>query len=487
MNSQASSVTDSSTGKKTLWLVVGQSILRSGQIGIALFLVKFLAPSEWNSVALSLTVYLAAVTVGSFNLEHSVLFFLPSLQQHEADALFARTAVSLSAVGGGIGLVIVAVTRWGGFLSSSGIGALVALAVALEIPTVIAGPALIAKGRERAAGMWDAAHGTIQLVLVVGAAMLSLGEHGVITGLVIASIVRCASFLALFSSDILGHWRKADGQLFRRQLLFCAPLGVALATGVLTRTIDKWLVAWKLPARVGVYAIAAQEVPILAVLPYASGAAIAVVMVKHFANGDHESSFAAWTEQVKRMCRPVAALTILMVVISPQVFKLSLAPTYQESVLPFQIFTLIGLHRVTEYGAVLRAVGRTREIVVSSILLFVFNVVFAGMGLALHGLVGLTMGSVFAFACAWIWMLNRLTTVFHMPLSRVFPWKVWALNIGSFTLVAIVAELAASATTNSITQLFVKCLVFGGAYLVLSTYNSDRSNDTLEMLGVVNV
>ena len=464
------------TGHRTAWLVLGQSVIRTGQIAIAVLLVKFLAPSEWNSIALALTVYLAAVTIGSFNLEHSILYFLPTLTNDQAERLFARTVRSLAVVGLIAAGIILLISQYSVLLASSNAGVLVAIAVACELPTVIAGPALISRGRVRDAGLWDCTFGILQVAFVVLPAIFASGAAGVLQGLALASVLRFIAFVSIFRRDVLTRWDSTEAHLFRRQILYCAPLGVALATGVLTRTIDKWFVAWKLPSSVGIYAIAAQEVPVLAVLPYASGAVIAVTMVKHFMDGDHQSSFKLWSQQVKTMCRPVIALTFLVVCIAPEVFEIALAPTYRESVLSFQIFTVIGIHRVTEYGAVLRAVGRTKEIVMSSVILFGLNACFAGVGLFLHGIVGLTLGSVLAFAVAWIWMLCRVADVFHLSLGKVFPWATWSGFVVYFAALGIASEILSGLVASAYGQIIIKILVMFGGYAVCSSVSMSLRN-----------
>ena len=476
MSKTIDELTPEETGHRTAWLVLGQSVIRTGQIAIAVLLVKFLAPSEWNSIALALTVYLAAVTIGSFNLEHSILYFLPTLTNDQAERLFARTVRSLAVVGLCAAGIILLISQYSVLMAASNAGVLVAIAVACELPTVIAGPALISRGRVRDAGLWDCTFGTLQVAFVVLPAIFASGAEGVLQGLALASALRLIAFLSIFKRDVLTRWDSAETHLFRRQILYCAPLGVALATGVLTRTIDKWLVAWKLPSSVGVYAIAAQEVPVLAVLPYASGAVIAVTMVKHFMEGDYQSSFKLWTQQVKSMCRPVIALTFLVVCIAPEVFEIALAPTYRESVLSFQIFTVIGIHRVTEYGAVLRAVGRTKEIVMSSVILFGLNGCFAGVGLFLHGIVGLTLGSVLAFAVAWIWMLCRVADVFQLSLTKVFPWATWSSFVVYFAALGIASEILSGLAVSAPGQLIIKILVMFVGYAVCSSVSMSLRN-----------
>jgi O-antigen/teichoic acid export membrane protein len=91
--------------KKTAWLVVGESTARTVRIVIAIVLVKLLPVLEWNAVALALTIYLAALTIGSLNLEQSILYFLPKLSDFDERRLFAQTVAFLM----GIAVLIAAV------------------------------------------------------------------------------------------------------------------------------------------------------------------------------------------------------------------------------------------------------------------------------------------------------------------------------------------------------------------------------------------
>jgi len=145
-------------------------------------------------------------------------------------------------------------------------------------------------------------------------------------------------------------------------------------------------------------------------------------------------------------------------------------------VLSFQIFTVIGIHRVTEYGAVLRAVGRTKEIVMSSVILLVLNACFAGLGLFLYGIVGLTVGSVLAFAVAWIWMLSRVADVFHLSVGKVFPWATWSSFVVYFGAIGIVSEILSGLVFSAYGQLLVKVLVMFVGYRISNTVLSSPKN-----------
>ena len=461
------------------WLTLGEGVARTGQVLSAILLVRFLAPSAWNIIALGLSVYLVAVTIGSLNLEHSILFFLPQLTQHQTNRLLHQTVNLLRLSGFTCGAGIVLVQASTGVLGTMGIAVCLACAVACELPTVVMTPTFIARGEERYASMWGSSHALIQFLALMIPTLCGFGATGIAYGLAASGLIRLTSFTVVFRRYVNGEHVHTPG-LLKRQLYFCAPLGVALAAGVLTRSIDKWLVAWHEPLKVGIYSIAAFEVPILAVLPYAGGAAIAVSMVTMFHNDQVSSAHSVWWNQARMMSLVVVPLTMGLVVIAPELFEILFSHSYRTSVLPFQIFTLIGLHRVTEYGAVLRAAGRSVEIVYSSLILLGSNLVFGYIGLQVHGLVGLTMGSVLAFSIAWVWILIRLKNVFDVSMRHVFPWSAWGSSVVISCVTAAVAFYLSKGGDSAGSRLVIKLTVMGGMAAAVGLINQ-RDRKSLPM------
>ena len=463
------------------WLTLGEGVARTGQVVSAILLVKFLAPSAWNVIALALSVYLVAVTIGSINLEHSILFFLPQLTQHQTNRLLYQTVNLLRISGLVCGAAVVLLQSSTEVLGTMGIALCLACAVACELPTVVMTPIFIAHGEEQYASMWGSGHALIQFFALMIPTLCGFGAIGIASGLAVSGFIRLTTFTVVFRRYINGEHVHTPG-LLKRQILFCAPLGIALAAGVLTRSMDKWLVAWHEPLMVGIYSIAAFEVPILAVLPYAGGAAIAVSMVTMFHNNEVSDAHSVWWHQARMMSLLVVPLTMGLVVVAPELFEILFSHSYRTSVLPFQIFTLIGLHRVTEYGAVLRAAGRSVEIVYSSLILLGSNLVFGYIGLEIHGLVGLTIGSVLAFLVAWVWILSRLKNVFGVSMRHVFPWSAWTSSVAVSCATAAVAFYMSKGGDSAELRLVIKLMVMGGVAAAIGLIKQ-RDKKVLPMRG----
>ena len=460
--------------KRVGLLTVGQTTEKAVQMILVVLLVRIVAPSAWNVVALSLTVYFAALTIGSFNLEQSVLFFLPRFDRARQDALIARTTLMLAASGAVIGLAVLIIGSMTSVLGARSVSLLLGLAIAVEMPTVIAGPVLVLRSRISAAGAWDTGQSLAQLACVLVPALAGASAQGIVGGLAVAGTIRLVGYVIVFRDLFDAQRRLAGRSVMIEQIMFCLPLGVALAAGALARLADKWILAWRVPADLGLFVVAAQEIPILAVLPYAGGAAIAVALAQRLSAGDWETAHRLWFRQAAAMCRSVVPLTISLALVAPEVFGMLFGSRFDAAIFTFQVFTLVGLHRVTEYGMVLRAAGRTRDVALSSIVLLGCCVAFGVPAALIGGMRGLTFSTLGAFIVAWWWILGRVANVFGKRRSTVFPWTDWSVYVFVYGSAALVLHQMTERVMAESGRLALKLAVFGALVVAVEMWRRGR-------------
>ncbi|MEY2766464.1 MAG: hypothetical protein RI912_126 [Actinomycetota bacterium] len=456
---------DASLGRRVGWIALGQTCEKVSQLLMIVVLARVLSSQDWNTLALMLTVYVVGVTLASFNLEHSIMYFVPRLDVAQGRALVSRTFISLVGSGFIAGATLVVLESAFGLLGSMRLALLLAVAFTAEPPTAICGPTLLARGRVRASGTWDASMSVLQLGAVLGPALAGAGATATVAGLAVAALVRFATSVVVLRPR-LEDLSVADEGMLRSQFMFCIPLGLTLAAGVLAKSADKWMIAVRLPEMVGTYVVAAQEIPVLAVLPYAGGAAIAVGLVRLLADGHRTTAHRLWIAQVESMCRIVVPTVLLVALVAPELIRTVFGPAFEPAVVPFRLFVLVSLHRVTEYGAVLRAAGRVMETVWSGLVLLGSNILLGWTGLVCWGLVGLTSGAVLAFVVSWIWTLGRIGRVFGEPLHRVFPWGTWCRQVAISSAAFVAGESVVKVIPPPVPTVPCKVTVFLGVVAI---------------------
>lgn len=448
-------------------LAFGQSAVKLCYVAIAFVLVRSLTTGTWNEVALALSIYMVATAATTLSLEQSIVYQLP-LQSRAAAVNFARRTLStLVALGLSSALVLIFI-EWQFSLLGAHSMVAIALTVLVDAPLAMVGPWLIVNRRETAAGWWM---GGSAVLLFCGVVAMSIPSHAstraVLWGLAIGSLARVPVALRLLWPLIRHRSSERSSVTLRLQFHFCIPLALALTGGVLTRTVDKWMVAIFDPSSLGAYVIAAQEIPLLSVLPYAGATAIAASLSRKLGSGRVHEAFDEWSHQVVSMIDVVVPVTLALVVVGPELLRLMSGGAAASAALSFQLFTIIGLHRVTEYGAVLRAAGRSADVIKASVVLLVANTVLAAIGGAMAGMMGVTIGSLTAFAVAWIFALRLLGRVLHKNFRQVYPWRRWFVSIALHAVPMTAVALVATAVSEWMVRLLVKVVLLVGVAVVV--------------------
>lgn len=451
--------------RRTTLLGLGQVAVKGSQVLITIALVRMLAPDVWTATAFLLSVHLACTTVGSLNLHQSLLFFLPRAEGAHQRAVIVRTQLLLT----GIGMVLgIAVVTLGGRVAPPAYQVhaalpLLALAIGAELVGNTLSPALIAADRIRAAAGWDVAMSSLQVMLVAGGGMAFGTAVGVTASLAAAAAVRMVlCVLATWAWFGPGGGELGLG-LLGRQVAYCAPLGLALVVSVLNRSIDKWLVAAFSPGELGSYAVAAQEIPLVTILPTAGGIAVAARIATAFRDGAIGDARTIWYSQSAALTQVVVPTSMLLVLVAPEAMRAALGAGSGAAVVPFQLFSAITLHRVAEYGLALRCADRTPDLVRASVVLLVANAALASFGASRFGATGAAAGTLAANVVAWGYALALVGRAFGCSVARVFPWSAWsgwlAASMGAASVASVAARFVAPASLHSAC---VKVVVFGG-------------------------
>lgn len=459
--------------RRTAWITIGQGVHTASQILVATFLARWMSNSDWSKMAYLMSVYFAMLVVANLGLHHGMPYFISHLNARGQRRVVFRSMTALLVSG----LVVAAVLylasgsltkQWDGL---AGLVALMGIVIAVELPSTICAMALVAMERSLLSAIWEGSMGLVTLITVFGLFIQNKGLRAACMGLLIAGVIRSVTaVIALLWATRQNNSRNdVDKSLsiprIRDQIKFALPLGATIIVSVLNRSLDKWLVAALYPARLGEYAIAAQELPIINILPVAGGAAIAVSLVHHLAQGEHQTALTVWIEQSIRLTYVLVPAVAILIISSPEIIELMFGRQYRSGAPILVIFTVILLHRVAEYGVVLRAAGQTRELLFASLVLLVANAVAASVLILIFGPIGAAIGTLIANIIAWLWVLKRVAAVLESSMKRVFPWKEWAQQIAIGLLCVITCVfIEALVDLNSVQSLVCKtsvvCLIF---------------------------
>lgn len=443
-------------------IAAGQASVKATQLVLAVLLVRMLSPSDWNEAAFLLSIYLAGTTIGTFNVHHSIVFFLPRVAAGQRRALVHQNMWLLALLGAltMTVLTVAAPVLSGGRLGSADRIPWLAMAIAVELPTACVGVTMIATSRFVAAAIWDLAGTAIVLAATIAPVAAGAGIGGLIGGLLAAGALRAAAGVVMVTRALPPPTSGVPVGVLLDQVRYGLPLGLTVAVAMLNRLVDKWFIAAFHGGDFGVYAIAAQEIPLLAVLPYAGGAVLVTQLVEAFRTHDRPLAHRYWIELTSSMSLVVVPVGMALVLLAPELIVAVFTDDFARGVVPFQVFTLVTLHRVAEYGMMLRAAGRTRDLLLVAGTTLIANAACAGTGAYVAGMTGASLGALVASGLGWGVALHRIADSLGVPIHQSFAWRTWLATVGISLLGAAVATVAAAGIAAPQVRVAVKLAIF---------------------------
>lgn len=395
---------------------------------------------ELAYVTMVLLLYESAMAIGSLGLADAVFYFIGRDPGGSRFVVRQTSFLLLS-----VAIPVIAVTMVAGYLiSKPGLDLRpvlpwLAVVLLLELPTQPAVNQLIATGHARlASGLF------VGLALLRTMALLAPGIGGfavvhvapIMAGVGIVRLVVHLSivkkFFPLEESETRTSW--VVKKRLREILWFALPAGAALIAGRLNPQIDKYAVQLMLGINdVAEYSVAAFELPLITLVPYAVAAVMQARYVRFYMNGEVDSLRELWFTSVRKTALVVVPLATMCIALGEEMVSVFFGQEYARAGLPFQIFTIVVLHRVAAYSSILQSVNQTRAVMVSSLLLVSTNLLLVYPLTKLFGYPGPALSSLIAVGPAWGYVLWRIGAVLGGGIRGALPWRFYfqVLAIGA--------------------------------------------------------
>jgi O-antigen/teichoic acid export membrane protein len=316
-----------------------------------------------------------------------------------------------------------------------------ALLAVFEIPTWPVTNILLALDRQKESAWYEMLTSVLTFVSLVGPLVLGYDLEIAVYGLTLYGFIRFIGSW-IWMKRVLPEGSIQDSEIsLRRQVNFSIPLGLSSLVNKINRYVDKFVVSVLLPAAAyAEYTIGAQEVPIIRVIPFAVGSVLISRYVSFQMESKKEELLELWYKGVEKVSLMVVPLTVLSIIIASDLIAIiaeSEGTSYRNAVLPFQIYNLIVLIRVTHYGSILQAFDDTRGVFYLSINLMIANLLLSVPLTMWYGIVGTAMGTLIANLYNWYITLRRIGKHMDLPSYRVLPFPFYLKVLGVSAIAAL--------------------------------------------------
>lgn len=300
---------------------------------------------------------------------------------------------------------------------------------------------LIAYRKTRALSLFRITNSIFLLSIILFAELFASWGWGDAFRIYVLLYVLCEGAYAaaayFFARNYSGALRlRFDFKLLSRILAFSLPIGLASSVSTLNGEIDKLFIAGILkdPEALAVYEYGARSLPFY-VIPAAITSVLTPLIVRIIKKGQTSLAVGLWNRVVEFSYGILVFAVSMLICFAPQAVELLYSEKYLDCVPVFIIFRLTLLLRVTYFGMLLNATGRTKFIFVSSCCSLAFNVALNAFFFFCtdFGTIGLALSTVLSSAAMNLTQLIATCHVTKTPFSKIMPWK----QMGALTLTAL--------------------------------------------------
>jgi O-antigen/teichoic acid export membrane protein len=190
-----------------------------------------------------------------------------------------------------------------------------------------------------------------------------------------------------------------------------------------------------------------------------------------------------WFKGIEKVSLIVLPLTLFFIAAGYDFITLVFGANYEQAVLPFQIYSLTVLMRVTSYASILQAFGDTKGIMRMSVHLMFWKILLGILGTMYFGIIGTAASSVIAHYINWHAWLKRIGTHMELPWYRVLPFAAYGRILGLSTVLAIlIYSLSLVVEMHSVTALALNLVLYIILFLSVGRLTHIVSSEDLTRL-----
>lgn len=409
-------------------------------------LARLFSKYDYATYRQTMLVYYFIGPMVMLGLDRSLYYFMPNEPQRSRGLLVEN--LGLLALGGAaIGLFLVAggnvlFAAW--FDNPQLASTLLILAPypLLMLPTASVAACLLAQNRAGRVAMFTVVSRVAMLVAIVLPCLIwPTPEIGVLGATAGAAASAALAVIVTARACRTGSWRPTLEGL-RRQLTYSIPLGLASLAGVITRNLDKVMVAALcVPEAFAVFVNGAIEIPLVGIVT----GSVTSVLIVDYARLHREGRTAEVVALIHRAMTKTAMVLLpamaLLMCVAPELMRVLFGATYEASAAPFRVYLLLLPVRSLTFGAILMATGNSRYVMYEAFLGLVVKVIVAWYAIKLYGATGAAAASVVVLYCVSVpYMATVLRRVLGQPVRTLFPW--WGMvRVGLASLLPVVPLL----------------------------------------------
>lgn len=283
-------------------------------------------------------------------------------------------------------------------------------------------------------------HAVATLLLLLLARVFNL-TFQTYTVLYIGSMLLFAIFAVAWIKHIAGGLRVTwDLKLVKAIFTFSIPLGLASSVGTLNGELDKLIIGkFFSTEEYAIFANAAKQLPVT-MLATSLSTVLMPRMVRLLKDERREEAVGLWGSSIEISLCVLCLIAGGFVVFAPDVMSLFYSEKYvtPDGVAVFRLYSLMLILRATYWGLVLNTTGKTKLVLLSSILSLILNSMGNVICYYAFGFIGPAISTLAVTAVMGGLQLLWTSKILHIPMRRIWPWNKMIMMLVATAIVGAV-------------------------------------------------
>jgi O-antigen/teichoic acid export membrane protein len=402
-----------------------------------ILLVRLLTVEEFGRYREFLLYAGLLTTICAFGINNSLLYFIPSRPQGVRQMV--RQAVTMTF---GTSVLVLGIALLADHLSNGAILGSVALPVAIYVLLFVNLDFWeyywLALKRPVPVFAYTTGRLIARILVVVTAASIWRDVMPIVWSLIALEATRITvSFIAWRRVSRNAEAAESAESCWREQFRYCLPVGLALILVTLNKSLGNLFVTKSLGVvALAHYAIGTHIQPVIGVLRNSVSDAVLPELAA-LRNTKGEGALALWRRStVVSMILLTAAGVVLFEFAHTLVVTL-FSPSYEPAVLIFQIYLLVLVREVFDFGVALRAVNKTTPIVTSSLFAILLNLLLLVTVLPVWGLPAAALAFVISRWTEGLVLSRSTMRAYNIGVAQLARWG----DLGKVALAALCASV----------------------------------------------
>jgi len=459
------------------------------------FLSRLLTEADYGTFGQAVMVYTLFSTVLCLSLPQSLYYFIPRAKEEDRPRVMSQTMIMMIFLACLTSLLMYLSAPLTVRMNNPALNSMMKVMCFYPLADMISQiviPALVSIDRANISAIFGILFSISRITGIVLPLFLGFSLLASVKIMILAVFVT-----TLVGLILLIIFLKVRSVWFSRRFLYeqfdyAIPMAGALVVGLIGRQLDKWIISLFFgPEQYAIFNNGAQELPLVGIVTAGMASSILPEMVRFAGENKLPEAIGLW-KRSSRVCALVMFPTfVLSLFLAQELMIILFSHKYIDSTYPFIVYLFVLPMRVVIFSAVLRAMSRTRPIMVGAVLALVVN---AGLGFGLlqwfgkdrWGILLPAAASVISqYLSAW-YLLYMIRKVSGIPIRQLLPWgpllKLLGLAILAGVFLIPLWWIHLSVISKILAATGIYTLAYGAMILGSGWLSVDERNLVVRML-----